>query len=117
MKTTIDHKHQNDLTIRGQSVAKLTLLTLAVMVPAVSFAAGFTLPFVTGIGCDILNWMKGELAIIVFLVVTVTTIVIGMFARMDWAKILSIVVLYGVIQGLVGLLASTGYMQLPSCFK
>jgi type IV secretory pathway VirB2 component (pilin) len=69
------------------------------------------------VGCDILNWMKGELAVIIFLIVAVVTIVVGMFARMDWSKILGAVVLYGILQGLATILLSSGAITLPSCFS
>lgn len=82
--------------------------------PALSFAA-FTLPMISGFGCEIVNWMKGELAIIIFLVVAVSTIIIGMFAKMDWTKILSIVILFGILQGLAA--AGASYFQFPSCFN
>lgn len=103
-----------------QSFDKKELLkTLAVAaiggVPLVASAA-ISFPAIDGIGCDIVNWMKGPLAIIVFLIVTVVTIVVGMFAKMDWTKILTIVILYGVIQGLGGVATSSGYISLPSCF-
>lgn len=93
----------------------IALLVLA-LIPNVSFAA-FTLPIVDGIGCDIVNWMKGELAVLVFLIVCVVTIVIGMFARMDWSRILAVVILYGILQGLAAILLSSGAITLPSCFK
>lgn len=98
---------------------KEVLKTLAVAaiggIPLVASAA-ISFPAIDGIGCDIVNWMKGPLAIIVFLIVAVVTFVVGMFAKMDWTKILTIVILYGVIQGLAGLATSSGFISLPSCF-
>lgn len=98
---------------------KEALKTLAVAslgaVPLVASAA-ISFPAIDGIGCDIVNWMKGPLAIIVFLIVAVVTFVVGMFAKMDWTKILTIVILYGVVQGLAGLATSSGFISLPSCF-
>lgn len=91
---------------------------LLLALPSLSFAAsGFSLPFISGIGCDIVNWMKSELAIIIFLLVAVATFVIGLFAKMDWTKVLSIVVIYGILQGLATILLSTGTVQVPSCFS
>lgn len=103
-----------------QSIDKKEVLkTLAVAavggVPLVASAA-ISFPAIDGIGCDIVNWMKGPLAIIVFLIVAVVTFVVGMFAKMDWTKILTIVILYGVVQGLAGLATSSGFIALPSCF-
>ena len=99
---------------RKAAFAAVILLVL----PSLSFAAGgFSLPFISGIGCDIVNWMKSELAIIIFLLVAVATFVIGLFAKMDWTKVLSIVVIYGILQGLATILLSTGTVQVPSCFS
>ena len=108
----------NDLksAISPQTLVLAALLLL----PAVSHAAagsGFSLPFITGIGCDIVKWMKGELAVIVFVLVAVATFVVGLFAKMDWTKILSVVVIYGILQGLIGILLSTNTIQVPSCFS
>jgi type IV secretory pathway VirB2 component (pilin) len=98
---------------------KENLKTIAVAaiggVPLVASAA-ISFPAIDGIGCDIVNWIKGPLAVIVFLIVAVVTFVVGMFAKMDWTKILTIVILYGVIQGLAGLATSSGYITLPGCF-
>jgi type IV secretory pathway VirB2 component (pilin) len=98
------------------SFLKAFALAALLAAPMASHAA-FSLPVVTGLGCDILAWMKGELAIIVFLAVTVVTIVVGMFARMDWTKILGVVILYGILQGLATILLSSGAITLPSCFS
>jgi len=98
------------------STLKVAAIVAMLVAPMVSHAA-FSLPVVTGVGCDILNWMKGELAVIIFLIVAVVTIVVGMFARMDWSKILGAVVLYGILQGLATILLSSGAITLPSCFS
>lgn len=98
----------------ARAAAKVCAAAALAMMPALSFAA-FTLPMISGFGCEIVNWMKGELAIIIFLVVCVSTIIIGMFAKMDWTKILSIVILFGILQGLAA--AGASYFQFPSCFN
>lgn len=95
---------------KGLAVAGLSAL------PLMAHAA-IDLPIITDLGCDVVNWMKGPLGIIVFMIVAVVTIVIGMFAKMDWTKILTIVILYGILQGLFGIAASTGFVNLPSCFS
>lgn len=94
---------------------------LLLFVPELSFAqassSGFSLPFISGIGCDVVKWMKGELAVIVFLIVCVAAFLVGLFSRMDWTKILVAVILFGLLQGIVGILLSTGTVQVPSCFN
>jgi type IV secretory pathway VirB2 component (pilin) len=98
---------------------KESLKTIAVAaigcIPLVA-SAEISFPAISGIGCDIVNWMKGPLAVVVFLIVAVVTFVVGMFAKMDWTKILTIVILYGVLQGLAGVAASSGFIKLPACF-
>lgn len=103
-----------------QSLNKKELLkTLAVAaiggIPLVASAA-IQFPIIEGLGCEIVNWLKGPLAVMVFLLVAVVTFVVGMFAKMDWTKILTIIILYGVIQGLAGIATSTGIVQFPGCF-
>lgn len=98
-------------------VATVLVGSLLILLPQAAAAAGFSLPFITGIGCDVVRWMKGELAIIIFLLVSVATFVVGLFAKMDWTRILSIVVVYGILQGLASILLSTNTIQVPSCFS
>ncbi len=95
----------------------IAVAALILLMPAVSHAAGFSLPFISGIGCDIVKWMKGELAVMIFVIVAIGTFLVGLFAKMDWTKILSIVIIYGLLQGLVGILLSTNTIQVPSCFN
>ena len=111
-------KLQNTDQLKPYIAPQTYVLALLLLMPAVSYAAtGFSLPFITGIGCDVVKWMKGELAVIVFLLVAVATFVVGLFAKMDWTKILSIVVIYGILQGMVSILLSTNTIQVPSCFS
>lgn len=102
--------------LSDKSIYRALGTAVLLAVPTAAFAQ-FSLPIIDGIGCDIVNWMKGPLAIIVFLLVVVATIVIGLFARMDWTKILSVIVLYGVLQGLATILLSSGQINLPACFR
>lgn len=97
--------------------ATLLVATLLLLLSPAAAAAGFSLPFITGIGCDVVRWMRGELAMIVFLLVSVATFVVGLFAKMDWTRILGIVVVYGILQGLASILLSTNTIQVPSCFS
>lgn len=92
-----------------------TLAVAAIGGVPLAASAAIAFPAITDIGCDIVNWMQGPLAIIVFMIVAVVTFVVGMFAKMDWTKILTIVILYGVLQGLAGLGSSTGFFAFPSC--
>lgn len=98
------------------SVAALACALLFLAFPGDAMAA-MSLPFIDGIGCNVANWLKGPLAIIVFVIVFIVTLVVGMFAKMDWGKIISVVVIYGLIQGFVSIMLSTGGIQLPGCIS
>ena len=68
---------------------------------AAARADEFDLPLVSKIGCALVEWMTGPLAVVVFLIVVISTLVIGIFAKMDWTRILTVIIIYGIIQGLV----------------
>lgn len=83
----------------------MAFAVLAMMfVPELSLAqssSAFDLPIVTQIGCALVEWMSGPLAIVVFLLVVIATLVIGIFAKMDWTRILTVIIIFGIIQGLI----------------
>lgn len=94
--------------------ATLVAALLAVM-PIEAMAQSFNIPFITEFGCSVVKWMKGPLAILIFVVVVVGTFVIGMIARMDWSRIITVAVIFGIVIGLGGVLSSSSYFQaLPS---
>lgn len=100
MKSAISPFKQSHNLARDVLIVALALLALPVFAQS-----GFdALTGSSGIGCTIVTWMKGPLAILIFVMVAVVTIVVGMFAKMDWTKILSIVVLFGILQGLATIL-------------
>lgn len=104
------------------NIARDVLLVVLLSLPVLAFAqSGFdALTGSSGIGCTIVKWMKGPLAILIFIMVTVVTIVVGMFAKMDWTKILSIVILFGILQGLATIVASGNFVSLgalSSCLQ
>lgn len=92
--------------------ALLVLAVLALM-PGAAHAQsnGFSVPFIQDFGCSVVRWMKGPLAILIFVIVIFATLVIGMIAKMDWAKIISVAVIFGIISALAGFLANNQYMQ------
>lgn len=99
------------------SVAALACALLFLAFPVDAMAAVMTLPFIEGLGCNVANWLKGPLAIMVFAIVFIVTLVVGMFAKMDWGKIISVVVIYGLIQGFVSIMLTSGSIQLPGCIS
>ncbi|MDP2449593.1 hypothetical protein [Polaromonas sp.] len=86
-------------------------------VPIEAMAQSMSMPFIEGVGCQVAMWMKGPLAILIFIVVCIATLVIGLITKMDWGRMISVAIVFGIIQGLVSILLSTGTIQLPSCLS
>lgn len=104
----------NDQNMKTVMTATLVAALLAVM-PMEAMAQTFDIPFITQFGCSVVKWMKGPLAILIFVVVVVATLVIGMISKMDWSRIISVCVVFGIIIGLGGVLANSSYFQaMPS---
>ena len=51
-------------------------------------------------GCSIYNFLTGPLAIWAFILVVVGTLLVGMIARIDFSKIITVVVIFALIQGI-----------------
>ncbi len=103
-----------DQNFKTLMTATLVAALLAVM-PMEAMAQSFDIPFITQFGCSVVKWMKGPLAILIFVVVVVATLVIGMISKMDWSRIISVCVVFGIIIGLGGVLANSSYFQaMPS---
>jgi type IV secretory pathway VirB2 component (pilin) len=97
------------------------LIGLAVLAGPAHAAASFDVPFINEIGCKVVQWMKGPLAILVFILVVVATLLIGMIAKMDWGKLIAVTVLFGILTGIGGILANSSSFQsfvgLSSCLQ
>jgi type IV secretory pathway VirB2 component (pilin) len=76
-------------------------------------------PFITEIGCKVVKWMKGPLAILIFVVICIATLVIGMISKMDWSRIITVCVIFGIVISLGSMLAGSSFMMssptLSSC--
>lgn len=99
-----------DQNFKTLMTATLVAALLAVM-PIEAMAQSFDIPFITQFGCSVVKWMKGPLAILIFVVVVIATLVIGMISKMDWSRIISVCVVFGIIIGLGGVLANSSYFQ------
>lgn len=113
MKSFLANKGSKKDFAHNTSIAGLIYGLLLVAFPLDALA--FDIPFISGFACDAIKYMTGPLAVIVFLVVAVVTLIVGLMAKMDWAKMLAVVIVFGLIQGLVALLKSSGQIQLPAC--
>jgi type IV secretory pathway VirB2 component (pilin) len=106
---TMRASDQNMKTL--MTAAMVAALLMALPIDAMAQAQGFDIPFITQFGCSVVKWMKGPLAILIFVVVVVATLVIGMIAKMDWSRIISVCVVFGIILGLGGILAGSSMVQ------
>ncbi|MDP3139749.1 MAG: hypothetical protein Q8N17_25865 [Burkholderiaceae bacterium] len=77
--------------------------------------AALSLPVISGMGCDVFNFFTGELAVWAFILIFAGTLVIGLMARVDFAKLISAVVIFGILQGLGGWLTTSGKISTPAC--
>ena len=96
---------------KAKSLALMFLLVGLAMLAGPAHAVGFDVPFINEIGCKVVQWMKGPLAIIVFIIVVVATLLIGMIAKMDWGKLIAVTVLFGILTGIGGILANSSSFQ------
>lgn len=83
-------------------LAGLSTLTLSLSVQAQTL----NIPFISGIGCSIVQYLKGPLAVLIFILITIATLVIGMITKMDWAKIITTIVIFGIVIGIGSILNS-----------
>ena len=103
-------KQSAEQNLKAVLTAMMVAALLAVM-PMEAMAQSFDIPFITQFGCSVVKWMKGPLAILIFVIVVVATLVIGMISKMDWSRIISVCVVFGIIIGLGGVLANSSYFQ------
>lgn len=91
-------------------VVAIAMLLLAMFTPSAAFAQ-IQVPFIQDFGCSVVQWLKGPLAIVIFVMVCVVTLVFGMISKMDWGKIITTCILFGVVLGLGSILSRNGYIN------
>lgn len=90
----------------------LVVLALIALLPISAHAQStIQVPFIQEFGCSVVQWLKGPLAILVFILVCVATLVIGMITRMDWARIITVCVILGILISVGAILGSSSYIQ------
>ncbi len=94
-------------------LAAMVLLVLLSLSPGAAYAQsqGIQVPFVQDFGCSIVQWLKGPLAILIFVMVCVVTLVFGMITKMDWGRIITVCIIFGILIGLGSILSSSNYIQ------
>lgn len=81
---------------------------LGLLTPTIASAAGaeLDLPLITEVACPVLQWMQGPLGIVIFLCVVVSSLVIGMIAKMQWDRIITVTVILAILVGLSNIVAN-----------
>lgn len=96
--------------------ALLLVASVLLLIPHPAHAQSFNVPFLTEFGCEVVRWMRGPLAVLIFIIVVVATFVIGMIAKMDWSRVITIAILFGIVTGLGAILARyTNFGQMSAC--
>jgi len=120
MKVSIKSFFAKRVSIRNfasSSVLAVLAAMLMMSLPIEAMAQTITMPFIDGVGCQVANWMKGPLAVLVFILVLIATFIVGLITKMDWGRIITVAVVFGLIQGIVTLLLTSGRITLPSCLS
>jgi type IV secretion system protein TrbC len=91
--------------------AFLLLIVLFALAPTSAHAESFDVPFISEFGCSVVQWLKGPLAILIFILVAVATMVIGMIAKMDWGKIIALCVLFGLVISFPSIVSKSSYIM------
>ena len=89
----------------------LLLLAFLVLAPSSAHAQSIQVPFIQEFGCSVVQWLKGPLAILIFILVCVATLVIGMITKMDWARIITVCVIFGILISIGAILGNSSYIQ------
>jgi type IV secretory pathway VirB2 component (pilin) len=98
--------------LKPAAASVLLLFVLLVLAPAPAHAqTTLQVPFIQEFGCSVVQWLKGPLAILIFILVCVATFVIGMITKMDWARIITVCVIFGVLISLGAILGNSSYIQ------
>ena len=96
---------------KAMFLALMFLLVGLAMLAGPAHAQSFDVPFINEIGCKVVQWMKGPLAIVVFILVVVATLLLGMIAKMDWGRLIAVTVIFGILTGIGGILANSSSFQ------
>ncbi len=89
------------IKMQNVKVSASGLLLTALSSAAMAQGKGkLNLPILDEFGCSLLEFMTGPLAIWAFVLICAGTLVIGLLMKMDFAKLLSAVVIIALLQGL-----------------
>lgn len=96
-------------TFSKTNKARIVASTLGLLAAAEAQAQTIDSSMLGNFGCSIYSFLTGPLAIWAFILVVVGTLVIGLIAKVDFAKIIVVVVVFALIQAI-----GTYMMSVPS---
>lgn len=101
----------HEVSISPRAIVGLLAVAFLLMPQLAHAQVSFTIPFISDIGCQVVRYMKGPLAFLIFVIVIVGTFIVGMIAKMDWSRIITIAILFGILTGMGMILANVPSAQ------
>ena len=95
----------------GAILPMLLILSCLALLSAPAHAQTISVPFLQEFGCSVVKWLKGPLAVLIFILVCVATLVVGMISKMDWSRIIAVCVIFGILISLGAILGNSSYVQ------
>lgn len=93
------------------ALSLLIVLSCLALLSGPAHAASISVPFLQEFGCSVVQWLRGPLAILIFVLVCVATLVVGMISKMDWGRIIAVCVIFGILISLGAILGNSSYVQ------
>lgn len=88
------------------------------VLPGHAMAMSMSIPFISEIGCAVVQYMRSTLSIIVFVIVVIAALIMGFMGKVGWDRILMACVLFGLITGIGSWLGSSSYVaNFSSCLQ
>lgn len=95
--------------VNKKTVSKFAATALGMVAATHAQAQQIDSSMLGAFGCSIYGFLTGPLAIWAFILVVVGTLVVGLIAKVDFAKIIVVVVVFAIIQAI-----GTYMMSVPS---
>lgn len=111
MPTPFHHAPSAGASTLAGFVPLCIALTCAAFLPTAAHAQSISVPFIQEFGCSVVQWLKGPLAILIFILVCVATLVVGMIGKMDWSRIIAVCVIFGILISLGAILGNSSFVQ------
>ena len=111
MSMQLRHARSPGASGRAGCHSLLLLLACLALWSAPVHAQSISVPFIQEFGCSVVQWLRGPLAILIFILVCVATLVVGLISKMDWSRIIAVCVIFGILISLGAILGNSSYVQ------